>query len=188
METLSIINNFISKETCLLIHDNLKKYVLHSPPDENHPGGIQRFSIKDPTIKKIETQLISDSLIFDIIKLLVDSVSNQFNIQKSKIETDRVSYTLLKQNQSIPYHNDFGINKNKTVYSALLYLNNDYEGGEICFYENKNDPSTANIPTKYKFDVGTLVYFNGTNGPHHEVLQVGSGERASMVFFFVNKD
>ena len=180
----NIINNFISKETAFLIHNDFKTKVEEDGCDKNHPNGIYRLAIKDPRVKNLEKISNSKDYIIDIIKLIIDSVSSQFNIPKINIETHSVSYTILKNNQSLPYHNVFSVDKHRNVYSAILYLTDDYEGGEIIFYDNQE----YNKSQKYKLDSGSLIYFNGTEDMHHEVLEVISGERANIVFFFVSND
>jgi predicted 2-oxoglutarate/Fe(II)-dependent dioxygenase YbiX len=61
------------------------------------------------------------------------------------------------------------------IYTAVLYLNDEYEGGEITFYED-NDESK---PIPYKMNSGSLVYFDGYT--KHAVENLISGQRASFI-------
>jgi hypothetical protein len=65
----------------------------------------------------------------------------------------------------------------QSVYSAILYLSNDYEGGEIKF-------SKLNI--QLKPDPGTLVFFPGIKEFEHGVNPVLFGERTNFILFFNN--
>jgi predicted 2-oxoglutarate/Fe(II)-dependent dioxygenase YbiX len=65
----------------------------------------------------------------------------------------------------------------QNVYSAILYLSNDYDGGEIKF-------SKLNI--ELKPDPGTLIFFPGIEEFEHGVSPVLSGERTNFILFFNN--
>lgn len=60
-------------------------------------------------------------------------------------------------------------------FSGLLYLNENYEGGELNFPKNnfKVVPKT-----------GMLVFFHGHDKLMHEVTEVTQGERKNLVMFF----
>jgi predicted 2-oxoglutarate/Fe(II)-dependent dioxygenase YbiX len=60
------------------------------------------------------------------------------------------------------------------LYSALIYLNDDYEGGELCF-------PLHDIEIKPK--PGTLIIFPGSCMYPHEVKEVLSGHRYTHNFF-----
>jgi len=59
-------------------------------------------------------------------------------------------------------------------YSVLIYLNEDYEGGQIFFPNQNLQPETT---------PGTLVQFEGTKEYLHGVTEVKSGERYTIVLF-----
>lgn len=61
-------------------------------------------------------------------------------------------------------------------YSALVYINDDYKGGEIYF------PNYDNY--RPKKDPGTLVQFEGTKEYLHGVTEVTSKKRYTVVMFF----
>jgi hypothetical protein len=65
----------------------------------------------------------------------------------------------------------------QNVYSAILYLSNDYEGGEINF---------SKLDIELKPDPGTLVFFPGIEQFEHGVNKVISGERTNFILFFNN--
>lgn len=64
---------------------------------------------------------------------------------------------------------------NKHDRSGLLYLNDDFEGGEIRFI--KNDFIIKPKP-------GTFIFFEGNLDSAHEVLEVTSGVRNNIISFY----
>ena len=164
-----IIENFISKNAALFIDNEMKKQSHYLEPDWSHPKGINRLG----------TNVAQGSILFDFINLIIESVSMVFNLQKSMIKHDRSSYTLMKNGQSLTKHHDVNIFKEKKVLSAVLYLNDQYEGGEFLFY---NEDGTHK---SYHPEAGTLIYFEGNEENQHEVLPVLNGERSNIVFFYI---
>jgi predicted 2-oxoglutarate/Fe(II)-dependent dioxygenase YbiX len=65
------------------------------------------------------------------------------------------------------------------LYSSILYLNDDYEGGEIRFTEH-------GVSVKPK--AGTLLIFPSTDMYPHEVTEITSGTRYTFALFLSNKD
>lgn len=182
-----IIENFISKETATSLHKYLKPKTREHAPDKAHPKGIKHVTI-NPKNTDIWAGVPSDDpVMVDILKLISDSVSAKFNLKKDEINLKTLRYTLLEKGQSLSYHDDFQVS-GYHVYSAILYLNNDYKGGEIIFYEYGPEGINPNIhpddQAVYKLNAGTLVYFNGDLGTPHEVKEVLFGERANLVFFY----
>lgn len=64
---------------------------------------------------------------------------------------------------------------NKYDRSGLLYLTDDYEGGELYF---------PNQDLKLKPKAGTFIFFEGNQDVVHEVLQVKSGVRCNIISFY----
>ena len=182
-----IIENFISKKTANSIHEYLKPKAIEHAPDASHPKGIKHITV-NPTNSDVWAGVPSDNpVMVDIISLITESVAAKFNLKKDEINLKLIRYTLLNKGQSLSYHDDFQVS-GYHVYSAVLYLNDEYEGGEILFYEYGPEGINPNIHPEtyqeYKLQAGSLVYFNGDLGTPHEVKEVLSGERANFVFFY----
>lgn len=114
------------------------------------------------------------------IKTIVESIQDQFGFPKEKILINRVLYQVLREGEELGYHTDAygGVDGYGVIgYSALLYLTNDYNGGEILFYDD-------NTPTAYKPELGTLIYFKGDENHPHSVNKIIDGERANIILFF----
>ena len=59
--------------------------------------------------------------------------------------------------------------------SGLLYLNDDYEGGELVFPEQS---------LSIKAEAGSLIFFEGDYKKPHGVNEVISGNRYNLVTFY----
>ena len=64
---------------------------------------------------------------------------------------------------------------NETILSAVIYLNDDYEGGELQF--DKQDITI-------KPEAGTVIFFPSTEDFTHASLQVTSGTKHAIPLFF----
>lgn len=180
-----VIKNFISKETCDIIIDGLKDKYIDHPKDQYHPFGKSIFHVylngERATQLDKNKELKTDSIIYDLINLLQFSISSQFNLSKNDIKIKDMTYVMLEKDQGIPKHNDFAVSKN-VVYSAILYLNDNYEGGEIVFFDEpwtNDETSTTLIP-----ETGMLVFFEGDGKAVHEVRPVTLGKRHNFTIFF----
>ncbi|MFZ9377015.1 MAG: 2OG-Fe(II) oxygenase [Candidatus Fonsibacter ubiquis] len=120
---------------------------------------------------------------FNLIKL---KISNIFNNQYSVKGSGRIR--VLNVGEFMEPHSDqhkdscrcgycsLGHN-NKKIYAAVIYLNDDYSGGEI-FYTNKN--------IKHKPSANSLICHPASEEYTHEVLPVLTGERKSISFFLTD--
>jgi predicted 2-oxoglutarate/Fe(II)-dependent dioxygenase YbiX len=166
----TVINNFISKEQATNIHMFLRSTVELNPmgvlSKQLHP--FNQF-INDPAHE-----------VYNGVKEIVDAIQNEFGFAADKISINRVLYQVLREGEELGYHTDAygGVDGYGVIgYSALLYLTDDYEGGEILFYDN-------DTPTAYKPELGTLIYFKGDENYPHSVNKIISGERANIILFF----
>jgi hypothetical protein len=118
--------------------------------------------------------------VYDGVKEIIYSIQDKFGFTSDKISINRVLYQVLREGEELGYHTDAygGVDGYGVIgYSALLYLTDDYEGGEILFYDE-------NTPTSYKPELGTLIYFKGDENYPHSVNKIISGERANIILFF----
>ena len=186
---LNIADNFISKETANSIHNYLKDKTHVHDPDGGHPNGVDRFPIyfKGESVFFDQPGIDEDGVyIFDLIKLIGESVGSYFNLPKDDISLRGMTYTTYNVDQGLPAHDDWKVTKHD-VYSAVLYLNDDFEGGEFIWYTKyDNHDESVREYIKYNPKAGQLYYFQGLRNPLavHEVLPVTSGQRACIIFFY----
>ena len=170
----TIIEGFINTDTASKMNDYLRSKV------KINPHGV--FNVQ------LEPLNLDDSVMEDLVRLSIDSISNKFGFSKDEIKLDRALYQVLQKGEGLGWHTDAygGVDGyTETFYSALLYLTDDYRGGEILFY---ND-NTGNVDNAiaYKPKVGTLVYFKGDENTPHSVNEVISGERSNIILFYTTK-
>ncbi len=77
----------------------------------------------------------------------------------------------------LPAHQDQGISTR--VLSAVTYLNDDYEGGEIEF---------ANSGVKIKPPAGSVIFFPSNFLYIHEVHRMTSGQRYALPYWYHNRE
>jgi predicted 2-oxoglutarate/Fe(II)-dependent dioxygenase YbiX len=178
-----IIENFVSKETCDYLNKSLS---IYAPVDVNGYSNIyvDKTSV-DPTenyfFNTMNQTNAEQIMLKDLINLIQQSAVSNFDIKKSAISLDRVNYRTFKDGQFFHYHID-QCGEGGPLYTALLYLNEDYEGGDIVFYDietGQDGPSEAFHPKP-----GTLLCFKGDHTSPHEVLPVISGVRANIAMNF----
>ena len=178
-----IIENFVSEEMCDYLHSSL---AIFAPVDaEGYSNIFVDPTSVDPTENHFFNLLNKENpeevKLKDLINLLQQSACSTFNIKKSDIHLDSINYRTFKDGQHFHYHID-QCGEGGTIYTALLYLNKDYEGGEIVFYdveEGREGPFEAFHP-----NTGTLLCFKGDYTSPHEVLPVLNGLRANIAMNF----
>ena len=169
-----VIDKFITKETAEYINNYLRPKVQNY----SNPKGFLNVPLNSLHFNSYPD--LNSKIVHDLINLIIDSISYQFGFPKSFLKLNRVFYQVLQKGESLRIHAD---NLIEVDYSAVLYLNDEYTGGEICFYDG--DTENSNNGTDYKLPKGTLVYFKGDEKHQHEVKEVISGERASLILFYV---
>lgn len=177
-----IIEKFVSKEMCDLLYKNLSTF---APVDSNGYSNIYVSETNcEPTdeyfFNKLDILNKEHVVLKDIIDLIQKAACSNFNFKKTDMSLDRINFRTFKDGQYFPYHFDQN-GEGGIIYTALLYLNNNYEGGEIVFYDE--DFGTEGPFEAFKPEAGTLFCFMGDNSPH-EVLPVLGGERANIAMNF----
>lgn len=159
-EDIKIINNFISQEDiaeCL--------YLLANKPKEPW--------IDNPTVKAIPLYIVGAlAMVSKQVYEVTKRIAKEFN-------TDKEIYCVDSQigkwdiGKGSGPHLDTQ-NAGYVNYSSIIYLTDEYEGGEIEFPEQQ---------IIYKPKAGDLILFP-SKGVLHEVFPVKSGNRSTIVGFY----
>jgi hypothetical protein len=184
-EGIFLIKNYISKSTCDFLIKEFSKN-LSDTPRKNILGGISGGLLLQPDTAGD----YSDDLIYNIaidthngiLFSINDLVSNKFK-DPHRIKTYFFSCMLPGAFNDVHmdnhYFDDDGniLVKPKMAFdkSGLLYLNDDYEGGELVFPEQG---------LSIKAEAGSLIFFEGDYKKPHGVNQVISGTRYNLVTFY----
>jgi len=165
-ENIKLIQNFLSDDEIKYLLDNVtenRKFSFESQKDDSgnainwmhiYAGIEDKFKIRD----KVKVEIIS-AYGFDSIR------PKESHLQVAKWE----------KGTSLNLHvDDLGYVTDNHI-PTLIYLNDDYEGGEISF-------ATHDITIKPK--VGDLLIFPGNMHYAHEVKEVLSGTRYTLPIWF----
>lgn len=113
-------------------------------------------------------------------------------ITKNKNYFYGISITKLSKDIQLRIHQDEHNTFSKLSYSAVMYLNDNYEGGEICFL--KDFSSDFDFPLyekemnglEYKPDKGDLVIFKSDTW--HGGTKIENGNRYSIIFWSTEQE
>ena len=159
---LAILINHIKKETKLNVPENLAKYPW--------------FDGDEIPFYKIAK---SDSKVANAFAFCRDRITQMVAISYHEVVHSVYSDLVLwRPGRSQEEHTD-DMNDDFRKYSAILYLNEGYEGGETFI----NTPQGTYIS---KPKAGTVIVFTGDDRCKHGVNQVVSGNRMTMAMWFAD--
>jgi Rps23 Pro-64 3,4-dihydroxylase Tpa1-like proline 4-hydroxylase len=173
----NVVKGFVSPQTAKYLNDYLR------PRSYLNPRGLLNVYLKPLDISKGGST--EDYVIHDLINMIESSIASQFGFKQSEISLDRMNYQVLQKGEELGWHADAygGVDGYEdNYYSALLYLTDDYSGGEIHFYENNSGDKKDSVA--YKPEAGTLIFFKGDRDYPHSVNEVIDGERANIILFY----
>jgi len=142
----------------------------------------QKFLPKPEDIKVddlfYKEQFEISSILFDGLEKGLKHYFSLYPYAEKNIKSREKTMHLLKYKESgfLPAHSDHGISSR--VLSALLYLNDDYEGGNIRF---------PHAEINIKPEAGSLLFFPSNFVYVHEVDAVTSGTRYSLPNWYHNR-
>jgi prolyl 4-hydroxylase len=158
-----VFKNFLTKEQCDFLINcegdvfDFKKTQFGEPDEKNN------FEYVNSTTKRISLELG-----LPIIKIC----SDKMNIPINKF--DGISIIKYEKGGFIPTHKDSGVFTPRP-YTFLLYLNDDYEGGETCF---------PMLNKSFKLNTGDALFFHNRDSSgfdtctsSHEGKPVISGQK-----------
>lgn len=176
------VDNFLFPETCKFLIKNFSKDLkptskvgIFAGPNADISSGANLISGNN----KISNNLniydpISVDLFTSICTNIEKTVSSIFN---KNLKLRSYFYTHMVAGGKNGFHVD---NKNyKDDYSAILYLSDDYSGGELYF---------PKIDTLITPKPGSLITFFGDSDLMHEVREVINGDRINIVCFLTEGD
>ena len=167
-----------------LFSDNLNIVDLIEQDELSSTSKITKWSSWGPSDNKViygERKLIDNSfsefdasrLDYSITKTITDSIikcsedySKKYNLDIGKLRS--LSISKYFQNQGMGQHIDSYGENPKEILSIVLYLNDNYEGGEL-YFPNQN--------IKIKPEAGSLIAFPSIQPYSHEALPVISGTK-----------
>jgi hypothetical protein len=145
----------------------------NSDPLDTHEQSIRTshsLSVSRNAIFNKEMQSINDKC-YNLIASALQNYKKMFKIDQEIKNTE--PYTLLRYSggEQYGFHYDGGTGSKRSI-SVLIYLNDDYEGGEIEF---------PNFKLKIKPKAGTLILFPSNYAYGHIAHPVTSGTKYVIV-------
>lgn len=176
-----VIEDYISKDSCKFLIDSFSKD-LHQTPMENMFAGITAYDTDTCTYTEDSNLNVAIDFNKSIIISINTLLSNKFNINY-KLKTYFFNCFTPGAKMGIHIDNDALVSNDiednqhryKNNLSALLYLNDDYVGGELHFIHSEFD---------IKPRPGSLIFFEGDTEKPHKVREVLSGNRYNIVSFY----
>ena len=177
---IHVENNAISTDFC---DEIIKEY---DEPDDRKPGTINDYEVneyrkcevvylsQDETLERnLKTRKKIDQKLYKIINDLLEKYLKKYDsLGYVQIKED-TGYMLLryKTGDYVKKHVDTSSDQHRTL-SCSLILNDDYQGGEISFFDGEVKPNLKK---------GDLLIFPSSFTYPHQVLPVTSGTRYSII-------
>lgn len=170
-----VIKNFIEKEEANLLVDLAKNSTSDEWSNYNYTSRNEHDEWED-RILILDKCSGFDDLNQTIVNKLFSKIKNEINTILNKDIYEYTGFNTIYRSvigQSMKTHSDSGLGP-KFKYGVVLYLNDEYVGGEI-FYPN--------IGVEFKPEAYSLVLHPAYEAYRHGVKEVSSGTRYSMTSF-----
>ena len=188
-DKIHVVENFISPSTAKFLVDLQKKYLTVTPHNKFISGGFAGYSITPYEFVSNYSGKADFDIALDLFQnignSMVDAVSIYYGtpfVAKTLFYSHMIpgaENKLHMDNHYIDVDGNMKIRENEyDDRAALLYLNDEYTGGEL-FFPLQN--------WEYKPKPGTLIFFKGDHTIPHGVKKVESGERVNMISFLYNE-
>jgi len=167
-ENIKVVNNFLTKEEVdhLMLNIDSRPY-LSFVSQKDHDGNPLTYMNKFNGIPDIH----------NIIDRCKEEISASYGIEKEKISVKQDSLSVVKWDAGsyLNLHvDDLGYVTDNHL-PVHIYLNEDYEGGEIKFVTHG---------LSFKPNVGDFIVFPGNMHYPHEVTKILSGTRYTLPIWF----
>lgn len=172
-----IIENFISKDTSNYINDYFVKNIHLDDQGQStiYVKNTLPFYHNNNLFETLKNKNLDEALFHDTLKLLLNSIKIQFGFKADEIDVGFFNYRNFgPEGQVKDYHVDVYTQEPGEIFTALVYLTDDYKGGEIIFYDGEYPEAIG--PVTYSPKIGSLFLFRGLDG--HKINPVISGRRA----------
>jgi hypothetical protein len=169
-----LIENFISSENAEKLNAFLRS------KSKIGPKGLFTLQLSPLDLNKYP----EGKEMHNFVEFIINNIITKYDLD-GNLKIDRAMYQVLQKGDELGWHTDQygGVDGySDAFYSALLYLTDDYEGGEIVFYDDLSGNKEKS--TSYKPAAGTLLYFKGDQNSPHSVNTVISGERSNIILFY----
>jgi hypothetical protein len=184
-EGIFLVKEYISKDTAKFLIDAVSPHLIETPREHIY-GDLMGESLSPPDSVGTYKDIIDYNVSIDVYNGLLSSintlVSEKFQSPhkvKSYFFSCMESGAINEMHMDNHHKDENGEIHVRTKYisnkSGLLYLNDDYEGGELVFPEQG---------LSIKPETGSLIFFEGDYKKPHGVNKVIFGPRYNLVTFY----
>ena len=173
LEAVVEIKNVISTEfinkIIPLIDSRAKKNMLVK-------NSVENKKMRDVKGCELTSDISTDLFIY--IKKEIERLYNFYKVKFPKLQSSRINQIdLLKYSVGGKHnlHIDFDAGTHRNL-SVIMNLNNDYEGGDLIFADQKN-----NEIKRFKLSKGSIVFFPSNFMYPHMIEPIKKGTRYSIV-------
>jgi acyl-CoA synthetase (AMP-forming)/AMP-acid ligase II len=167
-ENIKVVQNFITKEEIDYLLNNIEtRPSITFVSQKDHDGNALTHMTKYNGI--LDT--------YRIVERCIEAISDAYGIAKEKIQVKQDTLSVVKWTEGtyLDLHvDDLGYVTDNHL-PVHIYLNDNYEGGEIKF---------ATHDLSFKPNVGEFIVFPGNMHYPHEVTKVLSGVRYTLPIWF----
>jgi len=184
-EGIFLVKEYISKDTAKFLIDSISPHLIETPREHVY-GDLMGEEIVSPHSVGTYTDSANYNVSIDVYNGLLSSinslVSEKFESAHKVIGyffscmTDGAINEIHMDNCYKDENGEIHVAKKYlSKKSGLLYLNDDYEGGELVFPDQG---------LSIKPESGSLIFFEGDHKKPHGVNMVISGPRYNLITFY----
>jgi predicted 2-oxoglutarate/Fe(II)-dependent dioxygenase YbiX len=162
-----VIEDFILKEHCpmLIKYFERNKHLCRDSRPQHAHRNLHYDNIKSETIRSILKYYVTKTCYF---------IDHYFRDKVTPWQEPRICRWM--KGETMELHTD-RTPMDRMKYSSLIYLNHDYEGGELKFVDGET----------FKFKGGTNVIFRSDDYNAHQVLEIKKGYRYTIPSWYTTK-
>ena len=167
------IKGVINPSKILWLKENLKNSTFYDANSSDRNDVVLHLSEKDSISISMEVNEYLDSYTLKKVKKQADELAG---CKTTLAKPTYIPFMKYQTKSSIGRHSDVRGGVSNKFISAVCYINDDYEGGELLIFDGINEVS------KIKPSSGDVILLG--HGVQHAAMTVNSGEKYIFVIYF----
>ena len=167
------VKGAINPSKILWLKENLENSTFYDVESLGRNDTVLHLSEKDTISISKEVSEYLNSYMFEKVKKQADELAG---CKTTLADTTYIPFMKYQTKSNIERHSDVRDGVFNKFISAVCYINDDYEGGELLIFDGINEVS------KIKPSSGDVILLG--HGVQHEAMTVNSGEKYIFVLFF----
>jgi len=167
------VKGAINPSKILWLKENLENSTFYDANSSVRNDVVLHLSEKDTISISKEVSEYLNSYMFEKVKKQADELAG---CKTTLADTTYIPFMKYQTKSNIERHSDVRDGVFNKFISAVCYINDDYEGGELLIFDGINEVS------KIKPSSGDVILLG--HGVQHEAMTVNSGEKYIFVLFF----